>query len=157
VSVIYIHLTDEYVIDIWPDPNYVAYTLACPYAGDPTSVCMGGSHYRAFPVRRANLLDFYVSVIKSFGVTSVSTLDSSNIYIDGWGTQGDRGGYAENENHISSGMFALSAATQVQAKTTRTISVRIYRGYSLLTEPQNLQLHGSEQWDKEDAFAYYAL
>ena len=157
VSVIYVHLTDEYVIDLCPDPNYVAYTLACPYAGDPTSVCMGGSHYPGFPVRRANLLNFYVSVIKGFGVTSVSTLDSSNIYIDGWGTQGDRSGYAENENHIYSAMFALSAATQVQAKTSRTISIRIYRGYSILTEPQNLQLHGSEQWDKEDAFAYYAL
>jgi hypothetical protein len=158
VTVMFVRLAEEYVTAIWARPDFLeAYTRACP--GDSATTCEPNASTPRQQVTQQTLLDFYGSVMRDFAVTSVSTLDHTSVYSDAWGTQGALDYYTENENHIDSAMFALTAASKFQAapSTTWTVSLRSYRGYSTLMEPQNLQLHGSEQWDKEDAFAHYAL
>lgn len=132
---------------------------------------MGNASFPEQAIKRDKLVGIYQKLINDFSVTSVSTLDTTNVYIDvpnggwhGWGTQGARSGYAENENHIYSGMFALTAATLAQADTNRTLSVRSYRGYSMSSsagpsggEKANLNSSDAQVLKKEDAFAYYAM
>jgi hypothetical protein len=129
-------------------------------ASDATLSCLNLCPYgvKALPVvsyTRQRLVDVLAGLMSYYKTDSVSTTDGTNLYTTGFNGPGD-GDAPENPSHFFSGLFTTVAAAQSEATDTGAPRVvRLYRGYTIVNEPENLS--DEEAFPKLLSFARYAL
>ncbi|MES1205081.1 MAG: FG-GAP-like repeat-containing protein, partial [Pseudomonadota bacterium] len=146
VSVLFLRLPDNAAASMWSGGSRV--TLACDVITCPSSsAIVPPSTYR-----KETLIEQLRQLMADFGATSVSTLDATNTnftHLSGPTAIG-QGEYWE---HYFVAQTALVAAGRYQAQTAAALSVRLYRGYSLNQEPENVSADAARE--KKRIFAYY--
>jgi hypothetical protein len=129
-------------------------------ASDATLSCLDMCPYGAPPVpvvtyTRQRLIDVLAGLMSYYNADSVSSTDGTNLYQTGYAGPGE-GDAPENPSHFFSGLFTTVAAAQSEPTDTGAPRVvRLYRGYTILNEPENVSVE--EASPKLLAFARYAL
>lgn len=118
----------------------------CPYGVPPLPVAS---------YTRQGLIDVLAGLMSHYNADSVSTTDGTNLYQTDFSSP-FVGEAPENDSHFFSGLFVTVAAAQ--SETTDKAAprvVRLYRGYTIEEEPENLS--DEEAFPKLLSFARYAL
>jgi GlcNAc-PI de-N-acetylase len=141
---------DEAVKLLWnsavPSVTLFSCQNLCPYGVRPLPV---------ITYTRQLLLDVLAGLISRYHANSISTTDGTNLYQTDFSTPGDGDG-PENPSHFFCGLFATSAIAQAEGTGSGPARVlRLYRGYTISNEPENLS--DEEAFPKLLTFARYAL
>jgi hypothetical protein len=135
--------------------------------GDP-AICPLGTVIPSQLVTREQLIETFTGLLARFDVDSVSAQDAttptkgdspSGMYWDLLGTpdasRDPWAGFTDYWDHVYTAAFVVVAASRAQAASPRTLSVRLYRDYTLSQEPPNLE--DREALAKAQVFAYYGV
>jgi hypothetical protein len=158
VTLLFLRFQDGGTQELWKDATATAPITECHKPAAPDAPhCAWGAGFGEQHVTRESLIGFYQAVMERYAVTSVSALDATELNVDAPSGPAGVQGFTDNDEHMFTARFALAAAARVQAKTSRPISLRLSRGYSVDLEPTNLSTGEPEQLDKQKAFLYYAM
>ena len=167
ISAVFLRLSDYQLDDAWNDrpgaggqlggamlPPGDTWTLDCLDA----TACTLGTTIASQTLSRDQLIDVLADVIASFAAGSVSMQDATSltpegIHWDDFGTPGD--GFTDYWDHVFSAGFTLAAAARAQARMTTPLALRMYRGYTISQEPENLG--DGDALAKARVFARYAV
>ncbi len=154
VTLVFLQIPDIAPIEtiqwLWQSPSASDATLSClnlcPYGAPPVP---------SVPYTRQRLINVLAGLMSHYNADSVSSTDGTNLYQTGYAGPGE-GDAGENPSHFFSGLFTTVAAAQSESTDTAAPRVvRLYRGYTILNEPQNVS--DEEALPKLRAFARYAL
>jgi hypothetical protein len=155
VTLVFLQIPDIAAVD-----ETIKWLWQAEGASDKTLSCLNLCPYGApalpeVSYTRQRLIDVLAGLMSYYKADSVSTTDGTNLYQTGF--NGPGGGDApENPSHFFSGLFTTVAAAQSEATDTGTPRVvRLYRGYTIVNEPENLS--DEEAFPKLLSFARYAL
>ena len=146
--------------DFAPADETIKWLWEAAGASDASLSCLNLCPYGvpALPVvtyTRQHLIDVLAGLISYYKANSVSTTDGTNLYQTGYNGPG-AGDAPENPSHFFTGLFVTVAAAQAEATASGPPrALRLYRGYTISNEPENLS--DEEAQPKLLTFARYAL
>lgn len=152
VTLIYLRLADVQSGNLWSVPGAVSNRLSCINPSNcPMNTTMPYDPV-ASVYTREDLINVLLDLMTSYGASSISALDATGLhhmYFD----IPTPDGFAEYWDHYYSALFVMAAASRYQASASATVSVRLYRGYTVAQEYENLSAAEAEM--KKSVFYAY--
>ena len=156
ITLVFLQIPDIAAVD-----ETIKWLWEAPGAEDDTLSCLNLCPYGvpALPVvtyTRQHLIDVLAGLMTFYNADSVSTTDGTNLYQSRFDGPDGITSAPENPSHFFSGLFTTAAIAQAEAKRSGPPRVlRLYRGYTILNEPENLS--DEEAFPKLKTFARYAM